>query len=103
MNQASQGRSATTGSTRPGSEQHPPTAAMNSAVEGRATSPQDVRSQTAGQPTAAEQAQGRRSPVAGDAPAASAALSRARILDQQGDETNCMDAVDEAKRQLTGR
>ena len=35
--------------------QHPPTAAMSQATQGQATSPEDVRRQTAGQPPAAQQ------------------------------------------------
>ena len=37
------------------SNQHPPTAAMSQATQGQATSSEDVRRQTAGQPTAAQQ------------------------------------------------
>jgi hypothetical protein len=37
------------------SDQHPPTAAMSQATQGQATSAEDVRSQTAGQPPAAQQ------------------------------------------------
>ncbi len=38
-----------------GTGQHPPTTAMSQATQGGAASPQDVRQQTAGQPTAAQQ------------------------------------------------
>ncbi len=44
----------TTGSTAANSE-HPPTAAMNKATEGTATSSQDAQRQMQGQPTAADQ------------------------------------------------
>src|SRR5215831_17864067 len=46
----------TTGSTA-SDQQHPPTAAMNKAAENTATSSEDARRQTQGQPTAAEQSQ----------------------------------------------
>ena len=125
------------------SDQHPPTAAMSQATQGQATSPQDVRSQTAGQPTAAQQGtsgtaaqhppsaamsqatQGQMAPAttgqhpptaamseaaqsqagprrsASDTSEASSALSRARSLDEQGKEAECMEAVRQAK-QLAG-
>jgi hypothetical protein len=75
--------------------QHPPTAAMGAATGGSAASPQDVQRQTAGQPTAA-QSQG--AATGSDKSAASAALDRARTLDQQGKEAECMDAVRQAKQ-----
>jgi hypothetical protein len=123
---------------------HPPTAAMSEAAKGTATSAEDVRRQTAGQPTAGPQGtgspaqhpptaamsqatQGQTAPVTtGEHPPtaamseatraqaappasassanigeASAALNRARILDQQGKEAECMEAVRQAK-QLRG-
>ena len=127
------------------SSQHPPTAAMSQATQGQATSPEDVRRQTAGQPTAAQQGttgtaaqhpptavmseatQGQTAPAAtsgqhpptaamseatrsqaapgpaalGNTSEASIALGRARELDQQGKEAECMDAVREVK-QLAG-
>jgi hypothetical protein len=39
-------------------QQHPPTAAMNSATQGKATSSEDAQRQEQGQPTAAQQAMG---------------------------------------------
>ena len=45
----------TTGSTAASSKEHPPTAAMNKAAEGAATSSEDAQRQMQGQPTAAEQ------------------------------------------------
>jgi hypothetical protein len=119
------------------SDQHPPTAAMSQAAQGTATSAEDVRRQTAGQPTAAAQrrdgpaaqhpptaamsqaTQGQTAPVTSGqhpptavmseatrsqaAPSPSAAvgnmseaslmLNRARTLDQQGKEAECMEAV----------
>jgi hypothetical protein len=125
------------------SGQHPPTAAMSQATQGQATSPGDVRSQTAGQPTAAQQAtpgaaaqhpptaamsqatqsqtapasagqhpptgamseatqsQAAPRPSPGDPSEASNALTRARSLDEQGKEAECMEAVRQA-RQLAG-
>jgi len=127
------------------SDQHPPTAAMSQATQGQATSAEDVRSQTAGQPTAAQQGstgaavqhpptaamsqatRGQTAPVTpgqhpptaamseatqsqaapgasarpGDTSEASIALNRARALDQQGNEAECMEAVRQAK-QLAG-
>ncbi|MBV9115718.1 MAG: hypothetical protein JOY67_23135 [Hyphomicrobiales bacterium] len=38
--------------------QHPPTAAMNSAAQGKATSSEDAQRQEQGQPTASQQAMG---------------------------------------------
>jgi hypothetical protein len=123
------------------SNQHPPTAAMSQATQGQATSSEDVRRQTAGQPTAAQQGtsgtgaqhpptavmseatQGQTAPATlgqhpptaamseatrsqaaapgptgvGNTSDASIALGRARELDQQGKEAECMNAVQEAK------
>ena len=45
----------TTGSTAPGSEQHPPTSSMSKASEHTATSSEDAQRQMQSQPTAAEQ------------------------------------------------
>ena len=79
--------------------QHPPTSIMKQQTEGKATSAEDVRRQTAGQPTAAQQGGAATKP---DAPMqASSALDRARMFDQQGKEAECMTAVGEAK-QLAG-
>ena len=116
---------------------------MSQATQGQATSPGDVRSQTAGQPTAGQQAtsgmaaqhpptaamseatQGQQAPATagqhpptaamseamqsqaaprpslGDTSEASSALNRARLLDEQGKEAECMEAVRQA-RQLAG-
>jgi hypothetical protein len=79
-------------------KQHPPTAIVGKETEGRAASPQDVQRQTTGQPTAAEQPQ---QPKAGTPQqSASEALNRARMFDQQGNETECMAAVQQAKQLL---
>jgi hypothetical protein len=75
-------------------QQHPPTAIIGKETEGRAASPEDVQRQTAGQPTAAEQ------PTGTTQQTASEALNRARMLDQKGNETECMAAVQQAKQLL---
>ena len=73
---------------------------MKQQTEGKATSPEDVRRQTAGQPTAAQQGA---SATKSETPMqASSALDRARVLDGQGKEAECMAAVREAK-QLAGQ
>jgi len=138
------GASGQTPSAANPSNQHPPTAAMSQATQGQATSSEDVRRQTAGQPTAAQQGttgtaaqhpptavmseatRGQTAPAranqhpptaamseatrsqaapspagAGNTSEASIALGRARELDQQGKEAECMDAVREVK-QLAG-
>jgi hypothetical protein len=82
-----------------GSPQHPPTATMSKETAGRAASPEDVQRQTAGRPTAAEQSQ--RGTSSTTQQSAVEALSRARALDQQGNEAECMAAVQQAK-QLSG-
>ena len=64
-------------------------------------SPEDVRRQTAGQPPAAQQGQAGATATTGSPMQASSALERARMLDQQGKEAECMAAVREAK-QLAG-
>ena len=80
--------------------QHPPTSIMKQQTEGKATSPEDVRRQTAGQPTAAQQGA---SATKSETPMqASSALDRARVLDGQGKEAECIAAVREAK-QLAGQ
>jgi hypothetical protein len=79
-------------------EQHPPTAAMNQATQGGATSPQDVQSQTRGGPTAAQQVEGARRPASEHLASAQAALEQARSFDRSGQEAQCMDAVARAKQ-----
>jgi hypothetical protein len=93
MNEATQGSGA---SAQPGSTaqaQHPATAAMNQASQGSAASPQDVQSQTRGGPTAAQQAEGARSPASDHLASAQAALEQARNYDRAGQEASCMDAI----------
>jgi hypothetical protein len=79
-------------------QQHPPTATISKETEGRAASPEDVQRQTAGQPTAGEQSQ--RSTPSTTPQSAAEALNRARMFDQQGNESQCMSAVQEAKQLL---
>jgi hypothetical protein len=91
----------TTGSSTPSAPpeaktEHPPTAAMNRETQGSAASPQDVQRQTQGQPTAAQQAQGQ-IVEAHSVASAMNALERARLLDQQGKESECLSAVGMAK------
>jgi hypothetical protein len=99
MNQAAQG-SSTPQTPETAREQHPPTAAMNQATQGGAASPQDVQSQTRGGPTAAQQAEGSRRPAAERISSAEAALEQARGFDRSGQESQCMEAVEQAKRLL---
>jgi len=97
---AASSQSSTTAQSQGGStQQHPPTATISKETEGRAASPQDVQRQTAGQPTAAEQSQ--RATSGTTQQTAVEALNRARTLDQQGNEAECMAAVQQAK-QLAG-
>jgi hypothetical protein len=91
----------TTGSSMPSGaaetkQEHPPTAVMGRETQGSAASPQDVQRQTQGQPTAAQQTQGQISESHGMAGAMST-LERARFLDQQGKESECLSSVGMAK------
>jgi len=95
MNRETTGNSFSSSAGGSAKEEHPPTAAMNKETQG-AASPQDVQRQTQGQPTAAEQAQGNigRSHTMASA---MAALERARMMDRQGNDAECMKAIGEAK------
>jgi len=81
--------------------QHPPTATMNEATQGQAAPT------TAGHPPTAamsQATQGQTAPRAtsgGDPNDATALLARARSADAQGQEAQCMEAVQQVKR-LTG-
>jgi hypothetical protein len=97
MTEATRGGGPSSADTRP-REQHPPTAAMGQATQGGAASPQDVQSQIRGGPTAAQQAEGARRPASENVAAAQAALNEARGFDQSGKESECMDAIQRAKR-----
>jgi hypothetical protein len=85
------------------SGQHPPTSVMRQQTEGRATSPEDVRRQTEGQPTAGQQQTTGAAAKTEPPSQASSALERARALDQQGKEAECMEAVREAKQFVGSR
>lgn len=98
MNQATQSGSPPAQAGAGAREQHPPTAAMGQATQGGAASPQDAASQSRGGSTAAQQAQGERRPAAENLASIQAALSEARGLDQAGKESECMDAIQRAKR-----
>ena len=74
---------------------------MGQETQGKAMSPEDVRRQTAGQPTTTEQGKTGAAATSGDSTEASRALEQARALDQQGKEAECMQAVGVAK-QLAG-
>jgi hypothetical protein len=81
-----------------GQPQHPPTGRMGQATPGGAASPQDVQSQTRGEPTATQKAEGARAPGAEKLASAQAALARARELDRSGNEAECLRAITEAKQ-----
>ncbi|HEY1364873.1 MAG TPA: hypothetical protein VGF60_21695 [Xanthobacteraceae bacterium] len=68
---------------------------MRRETEGKATSPEDVRRQNAGQPTAGQPGA---TTGSGNAMEASNVLARARVLDRQGKEAECMQTIREAKR-----
>ena len=95
MNQATQGGGAPSQAGSSAGEQHPPTAAMSQAAQGGAASPQ---SQNRGGPTAAQQAEGARRPGSENLAELQAALNEARGLDRSGKESDCMDAIQRAKR-----
>ena len=98
MNQATQGGGASPRAGETVREQHPPTAAMNEATQGGAASPQDVQSQIRGGPNAAQQAEGNRRPASEKLAAAQDALEQARSFDRNGQQAECMDAIERAKR-----
>jgi hypothetical protein len=79
------------------SAQHPPTAVMRQETQGKATSPEDVRRQTQGQPTVAQQGMAGTAGTSDKMDQADKALERARALDRQGKEAECMDSVRQAK------
>jgi hypothetical protein len=71
---------------------------FDQATQGGAASPQDVQSQNRGGPTAAQQAGGARRPGSENLAELQAALNEARGLDGSGKESDCMDAIQRAKR-----
>ena len=78
------------------------TAAMNRMTQDKATSPQDVRAQTQGQPTASQTGAGGTAPPQDRVLQVQTALDRARTADQAGDASGCSNAVNQAKS-LLGR
>jgi hypothetical protein len=99
MNRETTGSAPSSSASPPSREPHPPTDVMNRETQGSAASPQDVQRQTAGQPTAAQQAQGRL-PTIGDRASALAELDRARSFDEQGKDAECVTALGRAKLML---
>ena len=89
-----------TPSTASPSGQHPPTSIMRQQTVGRATSPEDVRRQTEGQPTADQQPASGTAAKTESPSQASSSLDRARTLDKLGKETECMEAIRDAKQLL---
>jgi hypothetical protein len=92
----------TTGSSTPSAtpepkQEHPPTAVMGRETQGSAASRQDVQRQNLGQPTAAQQPQQGQIAQSHSMAGAMTALERARFLDQQGKETECLSTVGMAK------
>ncbi|GAB2179116.1 hypothetical protein [Dongia sp. agr-C8] len=78
----------------------PATGAMNEASQNKATSAQDVQNQNTGQGTMADQASNAAT-AAGVNKSAAASLERAKMLDQAGDESACMDEVTKAQKALS--
>jgi hypothetical protein len=83
--------------------QHPPTAVMGEETKGKATSPEDVRRQTQGRPTAAQQGAAGTSSSNDKADRADTALQRARSLQAQGKEAECIDAVRQGKELMEAK
>ncbi len=79
--------------SEPEADETPATAAMSEAVEGKATSAQDVQNQNQGEPTAADAAQAEGiAPAAGPNPQVT--LDHARALDEAGKEAECMAVIE---------
>src|SRR5258705_12126489 len=78
----------------------PPTETMNQAVQGKATSPEDVLRQNQGEPTDADAAAAGQLGTAAGTAEAGEALQRARQLDQAGHEAACLTAIDKVQTQL---
>jgi hypothetical protein len=57
-----------------------------------------VQSQTRGGPTAAQQAEGARRPASERLASAQSALEQARSFDRSGQESQCMESIEQAKR-----
>ena len=98
MSAADPGTTASTSAAKSNQPQQPPTAAMTSAATNLDTSAAKPREQQP--PTAAmnQAAQGSAAAGASGKADASAALERARNFDKAGQEAQCMDAVQQAKK-----
>jgi hypothetical protein len=83
--------------------EHPPTAVMNQETQGKATSPEDVRRQTQGQPTLAQQGSTGVATGVHKFDELRQALDRARALDAQGKETECVETVRHIARLVAGQ
>jgi hypothetical protein len=77
--------------------QHPPTASTSQQAQGTAMSSQDARRQTQGEGTGPTDSQGA---AGGTMDTGMAALQRARDLDGQGKEAECMASAQEAGRMI---
>lgn len=73
------------------------TTTMNQAVEGKATSPEDVQKQNQGQPTASESPESTTAPAAGSG---AVNLEQARQLDRSGKEAECMAVMQQLKAKV---
>jgi hypothetical protein len=103
MSRETDGNAMPTYEAAPSKDEHPPTAAMNQATTG-AASPQDVQRQNEGQPTAAQQAAGKQQIDSSHTLArAMTSLEQARTFDRQGNESECLRALGEAKLMLGTR
>lgn len=78
------------------------TTTMNTVVGEKATSPADVRSQTQGNPTAAQVAQGGGRSGVDQSKQLSDAMAAAKAADMKGDAMACRRALDEASRYIKG-
>jgi hypothetical protein len=99
MTAADPSTTASTGAAKSNQPQHPPTAAMTSAATNLDTGAPGAKQRQEHPPTAAmdQATHGATAGAAGKAEA-SAALERARGFDKAGQEAQCMDAVQQAKK-----
>jgi hypothetical protein len=100
MSAADPSTTASTGAAKSGQPQHPPTAAMTSAATNLDTGAPAAKQRQEHPPTAAmdQAAHGSTAAGASGKADASAALERARGFDKAGQEAQCMDAVQQAKK-----
>jgi hypothetical protein len=78
-------------------KEHPPTAAMDQAMQSQAAPPGGPPA-TAAMSAATESQMPARDTSATNMPEASLALDRARGFDRDGNEAECMNSISEAKR-----